>query len=57
MCITTPAKIVSITGNKALVEINGRKEEVRIDLVSASVGDFVYCASGMAIEKAQGEKC
>ena len=55
MCITTAAKIVSITGNKAVVDLNGKREEVRIDLVPAKVGDLVYCASGMAIEKAEAE--
>ncbi len=52
MCITTPAKILKIDGNRAIVEINKRKTEVRIDLVDAKVGDYVYCASGMAVEKA-----
>lgn len=52
MCITTPAKILSINGNKALAEINNKIIEVRIDLVKVKVGDFVYCASGMAVEKA-----
>jgi hydrogenase assembly chaperone HypC/HupF len=53
MCITTPGKIIKIDGNKALVEIDGKLAEVRIDLVDANVGDYVYCASGMAIEKAE----
>lgn len=52
MCITTPGKILKIEGNKALVEINNKISEVRIDLVKVNVGDYVYCASGMAIEKA-----
>jgi hydrogenase expression/formation protein HypC len=52
MCITTPAKVVEIDGNKAIVEISGRKEEVRIDLIdSVNIGDYVYCAAGMAVEK------
>jgi hydrogenase assembly chaperone HypC/HupF len=51
MCITTPGKILKIDGKKAVVDINGKVSEIRIDLVSVSVGDMVYCASGMAIEK------
>ncbi len=54
MCITTPGRVTKITGNKALVEINGRISEVRIDLVKVAVGDYVFCASGMAVEKAEG---
>lgn len=52
MCITTPAKVLRIDGNKAIVELNCQEKEVRIDLVKVSVGDYVYCASGMAVEKA-----
>ena len=52
MCITTPAKVIEINGNRAIVELNSRMLEVRIDLVDAKVGDYVYCASGIAIEKA-----
>ncbi len=53
MCITTPGKILKIVGNRAVVEINGEPSEVRIDLVKVIVGDYVYCASGMAVEKAE----
>ena len=52
MCITTPAKVLKIDGNKAVVEIKGKKAEVRIDLVKVKVGDYVYCSSGIAVEKA-----
>lgn len=53
MCITTPGKILKIEGNKATVDINGELAEVRIDLVKAVVGDYVYCAAGMAVEKVE----
>ena len=52
MCITTPGKIISIAGNMAKVEINGLLSDVRIDLVEVKAGDYVYCAAGMAVEKA-----
>lgn len=52
MCITTPGRIIEVNGNKAIVELNGKKHEIRIDLVDACVGDYVYCAAGMAVEKA-----
>jgi hydrogenase maturation factor len=52
MCITTPGRILKIDGNKAIVQINDQLSEVRIDLVKAKVGDYVYCAAGMAVERA-----
>lgn len=51
MCITTPGKILKIEGNRALVDISGNVSEVRIDLVKAKVGDYVYCAAGIAVER------
>ena len=53
MCITAKGKIMEIDGNKAVVKIKGKLSEVRIDLVKVSVGDYVYCSSGMAVEKAE----
>jgi hydrogenase maturation factor len=53
MCITTPGRILSIDGNRAMVRINDGTVEVRIDLVDATVGDYVYCTSGMAVEKVE----
>jgi len=51
MCVTSIGEIKEIHGNKAVVDIKGKISEVRIDLVKVSVGDYVYCASGMAVEK------
>ncbi len=53
MCITTPGRIVRIDGNKAVVRLNEKDIEIRIDLVDVAVGDYVYCAAGMAVEKAE----
>lgn len=55
MCITTLAKILKINGNKAIVELNKKMIEVRIDLVQVKEGDFVYCTSGMAVEKVDSD--
>ena len=52
MCITAAAKVVAIDGNRATVELSGKREVVRIDLVDVKVGDRVFCAAGMAIERA-----
>lgn len=53
MCITTRGRVLEIKGNKAVVEICGKRSEVRIDLVRVKVGDLVFCASGMAVEKSE----
>ena len=53
MCIAAAARVLSVAGNQATVELNGRKLTVRIDLLKGvKPGDSVFCAAGMAVEKA-----
>jgi len=52
MCIAIPAEIIEIKPNNlALVDFGGLKQDVRIDLVDVSVGDFVLVHVGFAIQK------
>ncbi len=53
MCVTSQGKVIKIDGNRAIVEIGDKVEEVRIDLLKVSIGDRVYCTSGMAVEKVE----
>ena len=52
MCIAVPAEIIEIReGNIALVDFGNLKQEIRIDLVDVSIGDFVLVHVGFAIQK------
>lgn len=52
MCIAIPAEILEIReDNVALVDFGSLKQEIRIDLVDAGVGDFVLVHVGFAIQK------
>ena len=52
MCIAIPAEILEIReDNVALVDFGSLKQEVRIDLVDAGIGDFVLVHVGFAIQK------
>lgn len=51
MCVTSKGRILEIDGKIAKVEINGKILDIRIDLVNAKIGEYVYCAAGMAVEK------
>ncbi|MBI4021405.1 MAG: HypC/HybG/HupF family hydrogenase formation chaperone [Candidatus Aenigmarchaeota archaeon] len=55
MCVTALGKVLQVSGKLARVEIAGEVQEVRIDLVPVRAGDYVYCAAGMAIEKAEAQ--
>ncbi|MDD1729188.1 MAG: HypC/HybG/HupF family hydrogenase formation chaperone [Methanospirillum sp.] len=52
MCIAVPAEIIEIReGNIALVDFGNLKQEIRIDLVDVTIGDYVLVHVGFAIQK------
>ena len=57
MCLAIPAKILKITGNKALIESFGVKKEVEISLIPEAVkGDYVIVHAGFAIQTIEKEE-
>ncbi|MDY1591979.1 MAG: HypC/HybG/HupF family hydrogenase formation chaperone [Methanofastidiosum sp.] len=55
MCLAVPGKVIEIKDSVGIVDFNGIKREVRLDLVDVIVGDYVIVHTGFAIEK-MGEK-
>ena len=52
MCLSVPAKILSIDGNKARVSLGGAEYNAALNLVDdVKVGDYVLLHSGFAIQK------
>ena len=51
MCLAVPGKVVEIKDSIGIVNFNGVKREVRLDLVDVKVGDYVIVHTGFAIEK------
>ena len=51
MCLTIPAKVISLEKGKAIVDFNGEKEEVDTQLVKVRVGDYVMVSNGFVIKK------
>lgn len=57
MCIAVPAEVLEIKeGNIGLVDYGDLKQEVRLDLVSVNVGEFVLVHVGFAIQKLSREE-
>ncbi len=57
MCIAVPAEVVEIKeGNIGVVDYGDLKQEVRLDLVDAKVGEFVLVHVGFAIQKLSREE-
>ena len=52
MCLAIPAKIVSITGDEAIAEIQGVRRKVIVSLINEPrLGDYVLIHAGFAIKK------
>ena len=51
MCLSIPAKILSIDGQKARISLGGAEYNAALDLVEdVKVGDYVLLHSGFAIQ-------
>jgi len=51
MCLAVPGKVIEINNTIGIVDFNGVKREVRLDLVDVKIGDYVIVHTGFAIEK------
>lgn len=56
MCLAIPAKVLSIDGDNAMIELGGTEREASLMLLEGvSVGDWVIVHAGFAIEKLSEE--
>lgn len=56
MCLAVPAKILSINGDSAMIELGGTQREASLMLLEgAAIGDWVIIHAGFAIEKLSEE--
>jgi hydrogenase expression/formation protein HypC len=52
MCLAIPARVVSVSGDKAQVDFGEKVlREVNVTLVDAQVGEYVLVHAGYAIQK------
>jgi len=51
MCLIIPGKVISLRGNKAMVNFNGKREQVDTQLVRIKIGDYVMVSNGFVIKK------
>ncbi|MFC1645356.1 HypC/HybG/HupF family hydrogenase formation chaperone [Patescibacteria group bacterium] len=52
MCLAIPGKIISINGQRAIVDFDGIEKDINASLVGdVSEGDFVIVHAGFAIER------
>jgi hydrogenase expression/formation protein HypC len=52
MCLAVPAEVMSLTGVRAMVSVEGALREVDLSLVEdVAVGDYVLVHAGFALER------
>ncbi len=57
MCLSIPAKIISIEGNMAKASVGGAIVNASLHLVDdASVGDYILIHTGFALQKISEEE-
>ena len=56
MCLSIPSKVISISGNKALVSVGGTEYEASLQLLDdVKIDDYVLLHTGFAIQKISEE--
>ena len=56
MCLSIPAKVISIDGKTAVVSVGGAEYEANLEMVEdVKVGDYILLHTGLAIEKLSEE--
>ena len=57
MCLSIPAKVLSISGNTANASVGGSMVKAALDLVDhVKVGDYILIHTGFALEKISEEE-
>ena len=57
MCLSVPAKVISIEGELAKVAIGGTEYEASLQMIeNVNVGDYVLVHTGFAIQKLDEEE-
>jgi hydrogenase maturation factor len=50
--VAVEARVVAVTGSTATVEVDGRREQVGVELVEpVRAGDVLLCHAGIALER------
>lgn len=57
MCLSTPVKVLEIKNNRAVVNINGKNEELGIDLApSIKENDYCLISNGFIVKAISAEE-
>ncbi len=57
MCLSIPAKVISIDGDKAICSVGGAEYETSLQMVEdVAAGDYILMHTGFAIEKISEEE-
>lgn len=49
MCVAIPARVISIDGDSAVVDVSGNRLNINIGVVTPQIGDYVLLHAGYAV--------
>lgn len=56
MCLGIPARVISIDGSRAVLDLRGRETVADASMVSVSPGDYVVSYAGLIIQVLPAEE-
>ncbi len=56
MCLAIPARVLSIDGARAILDIRGREVLADASLVTVSPGDYVLVSAGLIVQRMEPEE-
>lgn len=58
MCLAIPSKVIEIAGKEAIIDLNGVKSKVKLDLLpeEIEIGDYLLVHTGFAIQRIPPEE-
>ena len=56
MCLAIPARVLSIDGTRAILELRGREVQADASLVAVKPGDYVLVSAGLIVQLMEPEE-
>jgi len=56
MCLAIPARVLSVDGTRAILELRGREVQADASLVAVKPGDYVLVSAGLIVQFMEPEE-
>ena len=56
MCLAIPARVLSVDGSHAILDVRGREVRADASLVAVNPGDYVLVSAGLIVQLMEAEE-